>query len=325
MNPSLRDSINELINRSQRILMVTHVAPDGDALGSILGLGWLLDAQGKELTLACEDTAPKALRSLPGSERLVQQSDGAYDLVISVDCSDRRRMGTVYVQELHELPLLNIDHHVTNSEFGTVNWVDPASVSTTQMVLTLAEAMNWPVTQQVAVCLLTGLVTDTRSFRTSNVDLPAMKAAIRLMEAGASLTEITGQVLDQRSLASVYLWGQAFERLQMEDGLLWTEVTRDMRRQQSQKEDISSGLASFLSGVREAKAILVFTERDNGIIDVSMRSAPGYDVAQPALSLGGGGHPRAAGCTLKSDLAQAQTAVLAELHRSLAEQAAEET
>jgi phosphoesterase RecJ-like protein len=319
MNQDLCSAIADLFHRARRILLVAHVGPDGDAIGSLLGLGSLLGAQGKEVTLACEDPVPDVYTWLPGSSQIVQQASGSYDLVVSVDCSDERRMGQVFDDELAGLPLLNIDHHVTNNCFGTVNWVDPSSVSTTQMILELADALGWELTQPVAVCLLTGLVTDSRSFRTANVDDAALKTALRLMSAGASLNEIAHRVFDRRSLASTRLWGRAIDALHLEDGILWTEVTRAMRREWQLNDDGSSGLVSFLAGVREARVVVVFSERNNGSIDVSMRSEPGVDVAQVALRLGGGGHPQAAGCTLQGDLSQARQRVLAELRRSLAE------
>jgi phosphoesterase RecJ-like protein len=311
-------SIRDLILTSRRVLLVTHVAPDGDAIGSLLGLGWLLRGLGKELTMACEDRVPETYNWLPGQDEVVCEVRGPFDLVLSLDCSDKRRMGPLYNNALLGLPLLNIDHHVTNTMFGTVNWVDPASVATTQMILTLAEEVGWELTEPVAICLLTGIVTDTRSFRTSNVDSAALGAALRLMEAGASLRDITRRALEQRPLASVRLWGQAIERAQLQNGVLWTEVTRTMRDRWGLDEDGDSGLSNFLSGVREARVVIVFTERDDGTIDVGLRAMPGLDVAQVALELGGGGHPQAAGCTMEGSLPQVRRLVLDQVHRSLA-------
>ncbi len=318
--PDLFEAIYQQMEPARRLLLVTHEAPDGDAIGSLLGLGRLVQSQGKELTLACADPVPTLYNWLPGSEQVARQPDGLYDLVISLDCSDERRMGKVYSQDLAALPLINIDHHITNTRFGTINWVDPSAVATAQMVLALAEAMHWPLTQPVAVCLLTGIVTDTRSFRTLNVDQAAMRAVLRLVEAGASLGQIAHRALDQRPLAAVRLWGQVLNELHLEDGILWTEVTCAMRRRWSLSEDGDSGLANFLVGVREANVVLVFTEREDGTVDVGMRAAPGLDVAQVALKLGGGGHPQASGCTLTGDLVQVRERVLAEVRASLAGQ-----
>jgi phosphoesterase RecJ-like protein len=314
------ESIKRLIAAAGHTLLVTHVAPDGDAVGSLLGLGWLLRAQGKDLTMLCEDPVPEIYSWLPGSAEIVQFSSRPYDLVISLDCSDQRRMGKVAAGDLCSSPLINIDHHVTNTLFGSLNWVDPSSVATAQMILTLAKVMGWELTERVGLCLLTGLVTDTRSFRTPNVDASALRAALCLMQTGASLPEVTQRVLQQRPLASVLLWGQAIGRLQLEDGILWTEVTSAMRQRWGSGQDGESGLANFLSGVREADVVVVFTERDNGEIDVGMRAAPGQDVAQVALSLGGGGHPQAAGCTMVGALREVRGQVLTALRCSLQEQ-----
>ncbi len=318
MDRNLLESIRNTIGNARRILLVSHVAPDGDAIGSLLGLASLLREEGKELTLACEDPVPEIYAWLPDSGTIVRQGSGAYDLVISLDCSDARRMGSVFHEGLAAVPLLNIDHHVTNTLFGTVNWVDPSSVATTQMILSLADALGWTLSPDVAACLLNGMVTDTRSFRTYNMDTRAMRAVLRLMEEGGKLNEIARRALDQRPLASVRLWGEAIDRLHTDGEILWTEVTRAMRMRWDLKENGDSGLTNFLSGVRESKIVVVFTERDNGTIDVGMRAAPGYDVAKVAYRLGGGGHPQAAGCTLDGDMAAVRERVLDEVRQSLA-------
>lgn len=307
----------DLVSTANRILLVTHVMPDGDAIGSLLGLGLLLEGRGSVVTMACQDPVPEIFDWLPGSQRIARSAPGPHDLVIALDCSDPRRMGEVYLPEIQTVPLVNVDHHVTNTFFGTVNWVEPACVATAQMVLNLADSAGWEVTAGVATCLLTGLVTDTRSFRTPNVDDAALRSALRLTERGAMLNEVTQRVLEQRPLASIRLWGQAIERLELRDGVLWTEVTRDMRAHWMLAENGESGLTNFLSGVREASIVVVFSEKDNGTVDVSMRAVPEYDVARVAFHLGGGGHPQAAGCTLDGGLEQIRPMVLSEVWQSL--------
>jgi phosphoesterase RecJ-like protein len=321
MNLTLLQAIDERLRAAQHILVVTHVGPDGDAIGSLLGLGGLLAEQGKAATLACEDVVPEAYRFLPGSEQIVRQAGVRPDLVVSLDCSDRGRLGARFAA-LEAVPLVNIDHHVTNTLFGAINWVDPSRAATAQMVLELAEALAWPIRPPVADCLLCGLVTDTRSFRTANVDGETIGAAQRLIAAGASLPRVARQALDLRSLASVRLWGEAVNALQLRDGILWTQVTRAMRQRWAVVDRDTSGLSNFLSGVREARIVAVFAELDDGQVDVSLRAEPGLDVAQVALRLGGGGHPLAAGLTLPGDLDEVQGRVLAELRASLAEQEA---
>jgi phosphoesterase RecJ-like protein len=309
--------IHEILLSARRILLVTHVAPDGDAIGSLIGLGKMLSSQGKDVTLTCADPVPDMYDWLPGSGDVVRQASGTYDLIIALDCSDERRMGRVFDHPLTTIPLINIDHHVTNTNYGTVNWVDPSSVSTSQMVLALADALGWVLDQDVATCLLTGLVTDTQSFRTSNVDARAMRSALRLMEVGAPLADISRRTLSQRPLSTVRLWGEAVAGLTLDDGILWTEVTRAMRQRWSIDENETAGLSNLLSSVREGKVVIVFTERDDGSVDVGLRAVPGHDVSQVALRLGGGGHPQAAGCTLQGSLALVRKRVLAEVRSSL--------
>jgi len=322
MSKSVIRAVEQLITPAQHVLLITHMSPDGDAIGSLLAMGSLLRDQGKEVVLACEDSAPDSVAWLPGASEVARQANGSVDLVIALDCSDQGRMGSVYQDRFASAPLLNVDHHITNTRFGTLNWVAPSCVATAQMVFYLAQALGWQVTEPVAVCLLAGLVTDTRSFRTSNVDSAALRVTLQLMEAGASLSQVTRQSVDQQPLARVRLFADAVNGLQLEDGILWTRVTRAMRQRWAVPDNGTSGLSNSLAGVREAQVTVVFAERDNGTIDVGFRAAPGYDVSRVAASLGGGGHPQASGCTLTGGLEQVQDQVLTKVRRSVAEQRA---
>ncbi len=313
----------QLIRRARDILVICHVMPDGDAIGSLLGLAWALHKLGKEHTLACADPVPDSFIYLPGSEAIVAHPEGNYDLVISLDCSDLKRLGAAYDQNsLRRVPIINIDHHVTNVGFGSVNWVDPNSAATAQMVLTLIERLGVPLDPTIATCLLNGIVTDTRGFRTPNTTPAVMEAATKLMMAGASISEITEQVFNRRPLAVVRLWGRALSAVQLEGRIIWTEISQAMKQECGLGSDSDDGLVSFLTSACEADVGVVFTEKDDGTIDVSIRSMPGIDISNVAMRLGGGGHPQAAGCNLNSSLVEARERVLAELRRSLLEQTA---
>jgi phosphoesterase RecJ-like protein len=302
-------------------MVICHIMPDGDAIGSLLGLGWALHKLGKEHTLACADPVPDSFAYLPGSGAIVAQPEGNYDLVISLDCSDLKRLGVAYDQNsLRGVPIINIDHHVTNVGFGSVNWVDSSSASTAQMVLTLIEHLEIPLDSTIATCLLNGIVTDTRGFRTSNTTPDVMEAATKLMMAGASLTEITERVFNRRPLAMLCLWGRALSAAQLDGRIIWTEISQAMKHECGLGSDSDDGLVSFLTSANEADIGIVFTEKDDGTIDVSMRSMPGIDISGVAMRLGGGGHPQAAGCHLSTSLTEARERVLAELRRSLLEQ-----
>jgi phosphoesterase RecJ-like protein len=220
------------------------------------------------------------------------------------------------------VPIINIDHHITNMGFGSVNWVDSNSAATAQMVLTLIERLGVPLDSTIATCLLNGIVTDTHGFRTPNTTPAVMEAATKLMTAGASLPEITGQVFNRRPLAVLRLWGRALNAVQLDGRIIWTEISQAMKHECGLGSDSDDGLVSFLISACEADVGIVFTEKDDGTIDVSMRSMPGIDISNVAMRLGGGGHPQAAGCSLSDSLAEARERVLAELRRSLLEQTA---
>lgn len=301
----------ELIAASRQPLLICHVAPDGDAIGSLLGLLWLLRAQGKDPIAACQDRVPDNLRFLPGSDVVVGQPVCQPDLVIAVDCSDLERLGSAFDNSLlRRTPLLNIDHHVTNTLFGVVNVVAPAATSTAEVIYDLAVSQAWTISFGAAQCLLTGLVTDTRGFRTSNVTARTLEIAQRLMEAGGSLHAVNEGVLEQRSFDTVCLWGHALAAARLEDGIAWTTIPLTMRAPCGDVEQSDSGLANFLVSADEVEVAVVLVERRDGPIDVGFRSAGRVDVAQLALKLGGGGHPRAAGCTLSLPMDEAVTLVL---------------
>lgn len=321
----MKEAIARFILDAQRVMAITHVAPDGDAIGSLLGLGSALRWLRKEYTLACADPVPRGFIYLPGSETIVTGPEpvlspaevGEYDLVISLDCSDLDRLGAAYDESLAGLPIVNVDHHLTNTHFGTANWVDTEAASTAEMVLDLVESLGVPLDSDMALCLLNGIVTDTLGFRTPNTTPRAMRAALKLMEGGAQLPEVTEHVFNRRPFADICLWGKALNGLQLEGKIVWSQITQAMRQECAFSENGDAGLVNFLSTTDEADVVIVFVEQDDGRIEVGMRSVPGVDVATVALNLGGGGHPQAAGCILDGDLNEAQKIVLTAVKEAL--------
>lgn len=308
--------IAALLRGSRRVLAFCHVSPDGDALGSLLALGWLLrgaDSDGvPQVHLVCADPLPPQLAFLPGAAQiLAAPPPGPWDAVVALDASDPRRLGEAFRPDTFGgAPVIVLDHHVTNLHFGALNYVDTRAASTAQIILDLADALDAPISREAAVCLLTGVTTDTLGFRTSNVTPAVLKAAVRLMEAGADLHDIIDRSLGRRPLSIMRLWGLALSQLHFEAGVVWVEVTREMRARAGVTGEDDGGLVSHLINAREARVAAVFGELDDGTIDVDLRSRPPYEVASTALSLGGGGHPQAAGCHLPGPPADAAAQVL---------------
>ena len=319
-NSTLKQA-SQLIQSAQRPLLISHIAPDGDAVGSLTGLGRALRLMGLEPIVACSDPIPARFDYVPGVERIVQDTDASFDLIISLDCSDLERLGHFpQNRAFGSTPLLNIDHHLTNLNFGDVNLVDPHASSTAEVILRLLEYMAVPLDAKLATCLLTGIVTDTRGFRTSNVTVQVMEAALRLMKAGASLPYITQHSLDHRSTTAIRLWGAALASLHVKDRVIWTSIPLAMRRAAGYAGNGDAGLVSFLVSADEADVAVVFVEREDGRVEVGLRAVPGFNVAQVALQLGGGGHALAAGCNFPGPLEVAQECVLAALRTDLARQ-----
>ncbi len=310
------------ISRARRVLIICHVSPDGDAIGSLLGLGLALRKRGQDVSMACADPVPEPHQYLPHWESIVQRPQGTFDLVVSLDCSDLKRLGSAYhAQELEGVPIVNIDHHTTNVCFGTVNWVEPAAVATAQMLVKLVTMLDVPLDVEIATCLLNGIVTDTRGFRTANTTPEVMQTAIELMNAGASLSQLTDQIFNRRPLGTIRLWSMVLQNIHLNGRILWGEITQQMRQHANYEGDGDAGLVSFLGSANEADIAVVFDELADGRVNVSMRAVPGYDVSQVALDLGGGGHAQAAGCTLPGPLEDARLQVLSILQQAWSAQA----
>ena len=312
---------SQLIRSVHRPLLICHISPDGDAIGSLTGLGLALREDGLDPILACPDPVPGRFGYIPGVEAVVNDVGQDFDLVISLDSSDLKRLGQFpQLPTFENVPLLNIDHHLTNLNFGTVNLVDPQASSAAEVVLGLLDYMAIPIGADVATCLLSGIVTDTRGFRTSNVTIQVMEAALRLMRAGASLPYITHHALNRRPAAMIRLWRDALAHMQIKDRVIWTDIPLAMRRGIGYAGNGDAGLVSFLISADDADVAAVFVESEDGRIEVGLRAVPGFDVAQVALRHGGGGHTLAAGCTLPGPMEEAQARMLAALQVDLARQ-----
>ena len=315
------ESAAALIRRAGTIVAITHTAPDADAIGSLLGLTLALRAIGKRVTPACADEIPARFRVMPGCDDIVRAAPAPPDLLIALDCADRERMGDIVAApDWRTAPILNIDHHVTNTQFGQVNWVDLEAAATSELVLRLIDHLRLPLTPDIAANLLHGIVGDTLGFRTPHTTPRALECAMRLMAAGANLSEIMDHQFNRRPFALLCLWQKALAAMRIEPAVqpqgarvIWTQIGKEARRACGQADWSNNGLSSFLVSAEEADVSAVITEKDNGEIDVSLRAKRGFDVSGAAQALGGGGHPLAAGATLGGPLDAATERVLTAL------------
>lgn len=303
-----------ILRQAQTVYIATHISPDGDAIGSSLGLALGLGAMGKRCTVACADPAPPSLRFLPGATMIVAESPTTQDVVMALDTGDVSRLGAIYTaSSFSGRPVINIDHHVTNTRFGTINVVDAQAAAVGEMVYLLLQALGAPLNKMIATCLLTAIVTDTLGFRTSSTSPRVLHAAASLMEAGASLTDIVQQSFDSRSLPVLRIWGEVLSQFQVRDGVAWASIPLPMLQQHGVKEDEIKGLVNILRGTQGVLVSALLMEGAQGTVKVEFRSNGRVNVAEIAIALGGGGHRAASGCTLSGSLQEVEQRVLREI------------
>ena len=315
MNDALIQEIAHRIQVAQRILVVSHIRPDGDAVGSLVGLGLALREAGKDIQMVLTDGVPASFRHLEGSKQVRNRPEGRFDFICTVDCSDLNRTGGAL--NGYPQPDLNIDHHITNLEYARINLVEPSAVATAEMLAELLPAVKLPLNQPVSAALLTGIITDTIGFRTSNVTPKALRIAADLMELGANLPEIYRRGLVDRSFEAIQLWGAGLENLNREGGLVWTTLTLADRRAIGYPGRDDADLINVLSSIEDADIAVIFVEQPKNKVKVSWRAQPGIDVSLVALSFGGGGHPSASGAEIEGRLDEVRSAVIQATHALL--------
>ena len=322
---STAKAIRRVIQDANRILVVTHVSPDGDALGSLTAVGSALTRQKKQFVLACDDALPRRFEFLPLSAEIQRAPNMAvpYDLLIALDCGDKQRMGQVFANLPEPRPfIINIDHHITNTRFGDLNLVEETATSTAEILYRLFCELDLSLTPDLALSLLTGLATDTLGFRTNSVSAQTMKIAGELMSAGADLGLVMTQTMTVKPLSTLHLWQVGLNKMKMDGGLIWTSISHEEQEAIGYVSSSTSGLVNLIADVEEAAVGAVLLEMDDGTVRVGFRCRPPYNVSEVAVNLGGGGHALAAGCTLTGPLPKVEAMVVAMVKESIHQQEA---
>lgn len=307
------NKIQEEISKANDILVIAHQNPDGDAVGSIIGMGHYLRQQHKTHVLFCLTEVPDYLRFIKGADTIQHGVDilrqKEYDLVILLDSGDLAYAGVAeHFRTLKGLPIvINIDHHPTNQRYGHVNLVDPTASSTAEIMYHFLDYHRIPLDKETATALLTGIMTDTGSFTNMATTPSSMEVSSRLMARGARVKDINANTMRNKSLNQLQLWGRALSRLKLntDTGIVTTVLTQRDFQELKMDEDSSEGISNFLNSVGEAKAVIVLREKSDGTIKASLRTThPDVDVSKLAKYFGGGGHKKAAGFTIKGKLTE---------------------
>jgi bifunctional oligoribonuclease and PAP phosphatase NrnA len=307
-----------------RVLVTCHRNPDGDALGSELGLAELADRLGVETVIVNHDATPANLSYLPGienvqvAEDLPQQFPEGFDLVLTVECPQLSRSG---FEGLSRLPILNIDHHPDNPAYGVVNFLDAEAPAVGEMVWRMFGEAGLIPSPDAATNLFVALSTDTGDFRFSNATGRAFRAAAEMVDAGARPPAVANWIHNNRSLASVRLLGEALRSLKILCGGKLALISADQEafgRAGAGPEDTEE-IVNVPRSVTGVEAVAYFKQWEPGRVRVSLRSRGGVDVREVAQSFGGGGHANAAGCTIDGELDEIESRVAAAVAGALGE------
>lgn len=305
-------AILDLLRQGERFLVCSHTRPDGDAVGSMLAMGMLLEQMDKHVDLVAADRVPVVYRSLPGAEKIrrVMRVRGLYDAVILLECDSLERSR---VRGLEPYFSINIDHHATGRNFGHVNWIDRDAASVGEMVHRLVKASGATVTPEMARCLYTTVLTDTGGFCYGGIRASTFEFARELAEAGADPVAIARDIYFATPESKLRLLGAALSTLRHEGKLAWLWVTHaDMLRTGAVEEDCE-GIVNYAIGIAGVEAAAFLRELPEGRIRLSLRSKGKIDVAAIAAGLGGGGHENAAGVSLDGPMERATEEILAAL------------
>lgn len=311
MSETVCSRILEQLTRSPRVLIVMHATPDGDSAGSGLALGLALQQLGHQVTWVAWDAVPDRLRFLP-SQDAVQQWSGvigqSYDCVVAVDCGGTSRLAAPEEFWSRKIPLINIDHHRGNPEFGTINWVQPECSSTGELVTRLFQYAKWPVSQDEALCLFTAMSTDTLSFRQINTSVDTLAAVQWLVrQSGLNMGMANRLIWDSRSVGEFKFLGKAFDLVELsaDQRFAWVAITRrTMKRFGVDDSGVDTVVHHLLSIDSVEVAFLARQTTQPGQVKVSWRAKPPWDASQLAAQFGGGGHAYAAAAQLDATLAE---------------------
>lgn len=316
-NDPLQTILTEILS-AKTITLAGHTNPDGDAIGACLALGGALEKSGRQVQVLLEKYAEK-YRLIPNGH-LVRQAETAEvpELFIALDCGDEERLGAAGEVFRKAAKKINIDHHGSNTYFGEWNYVDADASSTSEIVFRLLEG-RLPLTAAEAAGLYAGLIYDTGGFRHSSTSPETMRIAGALMGYGIPFTEIYNRFFDSCSFSELKVMGKALENAELlygGDVVCATITTAEIEALGGSNKELDA-IINYLKGVLGAKIACFFYEKTETEVKGSFRGNDGYDVCALAQKFGGGGHIKAAGCTIAAPIAEAKKMVLAEVEKML--------
>jgi phosphoesterase RecJ-like protein len=315
------DRILDKIAESHAICIVGHVRPDGDCVGSELGLTLALRKQGKDVQCWNQDAMPQKYAFLDPDKILERPGRAqAFDLVIAVDCASFDRLGDLGAAVGQRKFLINIDHHQSNTRYGDLNWISAREASTGELIFRLLRAAGWPITPAIADCLFTAVSTDTGSFQYPTTKPVTYHTAGELVNLGANLETICHEVYQSFSLSRVRLLKHLYGhfRLAHNDQIAWLWLKKkDFARTGADRSD-TEGLIDHIRAIEPVVVACIFEEAEEGLVRVSLRSkSPRINVNEILAQFGGGGHAAAAGARIFGKPLSVQRRVIGAIKKAL--------
>lgn len=319
--PKIIDRILELIREHKTFCIVGHIRPDGDCIGSQLGLALALKNEGKKVVCWNEDSVPQKLKFLNAADLFEKPSKGKqFDCVIATDCASYERLGKVRDCIAGRKVLINIDHHESNTRYGDVNWVSGREPSTGELIFKLLKAARWPITPAIADCLFTAVSTDTGSFQYPNTRPGTFHVGAELVTRGANLAKICDEVYQSYPLSRARLLRHLYSKFKLTDdhrvGYLWLRKIDFVRT--GAESDETEGLIDHIRDIEPVVVACVFEELEPELTRISLRSKNHHlNMSEIAKQFGGGGHAAAAGARIPGKPLTTQRNVIAAIKRAL--------
>lgn len=314
------EEIRRLITDSHRVVVISHKDADGDTLGSALAISEVVRGMGKEVATRVPPPVPQLYHFLPGFETVNREESGEPpDLVLVMDASNLERLSDTLGPLPEGTPIVNIDHHVSNTRFGTLNLVVPDASSTAEVTFDLLHALGIPVTASIATNLYAGVLTDTGGFRHENTSYRVLEIAADLVRRGANASDMAARVYKSQKLTTMRLMALVLGTMGFDcgDRVVYAAVPQDLLRKAGARMDETEGLIDVLSSVQGLELAILFKEIEPALTKLSIRSRGAANANNLAAVFGGGGHDKAAGAELEMPLRQAMDLVLAEARHML--------
>lgn len=309
-------------NDYKTFVICSHVNPDPDALASQIALGLYLEQKGKKVYFVAEEAAPERFLFLPGAKKIKALEKTAricYDAMIVTDAGDIGRIGAVQQLLRPDKPVINIDHHITNTAFGDVNYILPDFSSTSEIVYKILKTAKAALTHDLAELLYVGAMTDTGSFRYSNTSALTHKMAAELLRFPIKVNEIYQKIYEQVPLMDIKNFSKIINGFSVlnEGKIICVDLPKNVVKKFSAKFDLRDKIFGYLRTIQGVEVLVIFTEDKKNVTRVNFRSQGPVDVARIAAIFHGGGHRKASGCVIEGDIASAHRKVLAEVRKNL--------